>query len=291
MLFRSETFFNSCARRTFHTVGVDPALEFVSLRLNVPPGALPADLTASYPREKHLATLIEHVLQQHAFDAPWDDLEGDARRVAAAIVAEANVRRIRSIEIAKPVFHRGMSAYLVGRIHTNRTAMPLVLAFRNPHGRIVVDAVLTSEDEVSVVFSFARAYFMVMHDRPRELVDYLRLLMPRKPIAELYAAIGHHRHGKTELYRSLLHHMAAHDERFAIAPGTRGMVMCVFHLPGFDVVFKIIRDRFDPPKTVTHTEVRAKYRLVFRHDRAGRLADAQEFEHLSFPVEIGRAHV
>ena len=281
----AETFFNSCARRTFHTVGVDPALEFVSLRLNVPPGALPADLTVSYPREKHLATLIEHVLQQHAFDAPWDDLEGDARRVAAAIVAEANVRRIRSIEIAKPVFYRGLGAYLVGRIHTNRAAMPLVLAFRNPHGRIVVDAVLTSVDEVSIVFSFARAYFMVMHDHPRELVDYLRLLMPRKPIAELYAAIGHHRHGKTELYRSLLHHMAAHDERFAIAPGTRGMVMCVFHLPGFDVVFKIIRDRFDPPKTVTHDEVRAKYRLVFRHDRAGRLADAQEFEHLSFPVD------
>jgi len=39
---------------------------------------------------------------------------------------------------------------------------------------------------------------------------------------------------------------------------------------------------FDYPKMVTHDEVRRKYRLVFRHDRAGRLVDAQEFEHLTF---------
>ena len=63
------------------------------------------------------------------------------------------------------------------------------------------------------------------------------------------------------------------------------MVMVVFALPGFDVVFKVIRDRFPPPKTVTAEEVREKYRLVFRHDRAGRLVDAQEFEHLEFPRE------
>jgi isocitrate dehydrogenase kinase/phosphatase len=60
------------------------------------------------------------------------------------------------------------------------------------------------------------------------------------------------------------------------------MVMSVFTLPGLDVVFKVIKDRFDYPKTVTHQEVRDKYRLVFRHDRAGRLVDAQEFEHLEF---------
>ena len=59
------------------------------------------------------------------------------------------------------------------------------------------------------------------------------------------------------------------------APGKRGMVMMVFLLPGFDVVFKVIRDRFEYPKTVTHAEVREKYELVFRHDRAGRLVDAQ----------------
>lgn len=60
------------------------------------------------------------------------------------------------------------------------------------------------------------------------------------------------------------------------------MVMIVFDLPSFDVVFKVIRDRFGYPKSVTRRQVMEKYDLVFRHDRAGRLADVQHFEHLSF---------
>jgi isocitrate dehydrogenase kinase/phosphatase len=60
------------------------------------------------------------------------------------------------------------------------------------------------------------------------------------------------------------------------------MVMEVFTLPSFNVVFKVIRDRFAPPKTVLREQVKEKYELVFRHDRAGRLVDAQEFKRLSF---------
>jgi isocitrate dehydrogenase kinase/phosphatase len=59
--------------------------------------------------------------------------------------------------------------------------------------------------------------------------------------------------------------------------------MVCFTLPSFDVVFKVIRDRFAPPKTVVREEVIAKYRMVFIHDRAGRLVDAQEFRRLRFP--------
>src|SRR5207302_4466476 len=128
-------------------------------------------------------------------------------------------------------------------------------ALTNPDGRVVVDACLLTADEVSMVFSFARSYFFVEMDRAREMVDFLRSIMPRKPIAELYNAVGYNKHGTTELYRSLLSYLNATDERFEVAPGQRGMVMCVFTLPGFDVVFKVIRDRFDYPKTVTHQEV------------------------------------
>ncbi len=35
--------------------------------------------------------------------------------------------------------------------------------------------------------------------------------------------------------------------------------------------------------TTTREEVRSKYHMVFTHDRAGRLVDAHEFEHLQFP--------
>ncbi|PYI42682.1 MAG: bifunctional isocitrate dehydrogenase kinase/phosphatase, partial [Verrucomicrobia bacterium] len=46
------------------------------------------------------------------------------------------------------------------------------------------------------------------------------------------------------------------------------------------VVFKLIRDHFDYPKESTRAEVMRRYRLVFEHDRAGRLVEAHEFEHL-----------
>ncbi|MDX1387970.1 MAG: isocitrate dehydrogenase kinase/phosphatase-domain containing protein, partial [Acidobacteriota bacterium] len=60
------------------------------------------------------------------------------------------------------------------------------------------------------------------------------------------------------------------------------MVMLVFTLPFYDMVFKVIRDRFDFPKTTTRQQVMDRYRLVFERDRVGRLVDAQEFEHLLF---------
>jgi isocitrate dehydrogenase kinase/phosphatase len=145
-----------------------------------------------------------------------------------------------------------------------------------------VDALLLDENDVSILFSFARSYFQVEVERPFDLVRFLKSILPRKRDAELYISTGYNKHGKTELYRDLLHHLAASDDKFEIARGDKGMVMAVFAMPAFDVVFKIIKDRFAYPKKTTRQDVLDKYRLVFRHDRAGRLVDAQEFEHLQF---------
>jgi len=290
----AETFYNSCVRRMLKIVGVDPRLEFwgigeVRSRAGIdepePAGHVADEVVEVFANDGDLEEMFVRVLGSRHFDLPWDDIGGDARRLAARVAECVDASRIRAVELARPVFFRGKAAYRVGRLLTDGAPVPLLLAFRNPGGRMVVDAVLTTEDEVSIVFSFARSYFFVSWARPRELVEYLRVIMPRKPVSELYTAIGWHRHGKTELYRSLLRHLVTSHDRFEVAPGQRGMVMCVFTLASFDVVFKVIRDRFDPPKTVSHAEVRDKYRLVFRHDRAGRLVDAQQFEELEFRRE------
>ena len=106
-----------------------------------------------------------------------------------------------------------------------------------------------------------------------------------KPIAELYTALGYNQHGKTALYRAFYRHLEHSTDRFERARGAKGMVMNVFTLPSFDVVFKVIKDRFAPPKRTTRSEVMARYKLVFDHDRVGRMVDAQEFENLSFPQD------
>jgi len=282
----AETFFNSFTRRLFQTVGVDPAMEFVSLAARAGAYGPPRSHTLRFPaRGRGLVPIVRAVFDGFPFAPGYADPDADAARIAEEVATQMGAAEVREIELARAVFYRGKGAYLVGQIHTTGGSEPLLIALTNPDGRVVVDAVLLTADEVSVVFSFARSYFFVAMDRPREMVDYLHTIMPRKPIAELYNALGFNKHGKTELYRSLLEHLAVSDDRFVVAPGQRGMVMAVFTLPGFDVVFKVIRDRFEYPKTVTPDQVRANYRMVFHHDRAGRLVDAQEFEHLAFDRE------
>jgi len=278
----AESFFNSFTRKIFHTIGVDPAVEFISSGAAPPPTPAAATATVRFPRTGSLRRMVREILEAYRFAPGWEDADGDAARVAIAMEDRLVAREVSGVELARPVFFRGKAAYLVGRVATGAGDIPLVLALTNPAGKIVVDACLLNEDDVSIVFSFARSYFFVEMEWPHETVSFLKTIMPRKPLAELYNAVGCNKHGKTELYRSILRHLDTTDDRFEIAPGQRGMVMCVFTLPGLDVVFKVIKDRFDYPKTVTHQEVRDKYRLVFRHDRAGRLVDAQEFEHFEF---------
>ncbi len=112
---------------------------------------------------------------------------------------------------------------------------------------------------------------------------FLKSILPRKPVSELYTVLGRAKQGKTERYRELFKHLQKSEDQFVHAPGDKGLVMICFTLPSFDVVFKIIRDRFAYPKNILREEVQKKYEMVFKHDRAGRLVDAQEFKRLKFP--------
>jgi isocitrate dehydrogenase kinase/phosphatase len=115
-------------------------------------------------------------------------------------------------------------------------------------------------------------------------VVFLRTLLPRKAVDEIYTVLGRAKQGKTERYRHFFSHLAAHPEQSLVhAEGERGMVMAVFTLPSYPLVFKLIRDQFGYPKESDREYVRNKYSLVFKHDRVGRLIDAQEYRHLRFP--------
>jgi isocitrate dehydrogenase kinase/phosphatase len=280
----AETFFNSLSRRVFTTVGVDPAIEFVEAdprSAAEQPEAAPIfrRLTAPSP-----AALLTAALTDLPLAAPWRDQAGDVARAAARLAAaypDGGPGWV--LEQVPEVFYRGQGAYLVGRLRAaDGGVRPLVHSLRHRDGGVVLDAVLLEEDAVSIVFSFTRAYFQVVSAHPEALVAFLKSILPHKRTAELYISLGYNKHGKTELYRDLLCHLAETQDRFAIAPGARGMVMIVFTLGDFDLVFKVIKDRPDPPKATTPAEVRERYALVFAHDRAGRLVDAQEFEHVRF---------
>jgi len=286
----AETFFNSITRRIFTTVGVDESVEFVDTDFETPPTPPVRASHGSLERAPSNAALFERILEDVPTGAPWEDLRRDAARIAERLEAVLRrrpgaLRTVQHAEMLRSPFYRNKGAYLVGRLFSGAQTVPVTLALEHGARGAYVDAALFDEDDISIVFSFARSYFHVRTDRPYDLVHFLKSLMPRKRLAELYISVGYHRHGKTEMYRDLQRHLSATDDRFVVAPGARGMVMSVFVLPSYDLALKVIRDRFDEPKNTTRESVMDKYRLVFRRDRAGRLIDAQEFEWLRFDRE------
>ncbi|MFT5069513.1 MAG: isocitrate dehydrogenase kinase/phosphatase, partial [Candidatus Paceibacteria bacterium] len=183
----------------------------------------------------------------------------------------------------KSIFYRNKGAYLVGQLVNPDHRQPFVVPLLNDenHG-IYTDTLITDSDDVSIIFSFTRSYFMVKAPVPAEFVGFLQQILPAKPLAEIYTNIGFFKHGKSVFMRDYLQHMDESEDQFIIAPGIKGMVMSVFTLPSLDIVFKIIKDKFAPPKAMTKAVVKEKYRLVKVHDRVGRMADTQEFKHFAF---------
>ncbi len=282
-----ETFFNSVTRRIMRTVGINPAIEYLDFHFERVPVLTARRSYATHAIDPSISGAVRSVLDACGFAAPLADAERDARLVAEEIATHWEAGKAplppEEIEVLDAVFYRRKGAYVVGRVRGGNRVMPLVLALVHGAEGIVVDAVLLTEADVSIVFSFTRSYFHADVPRPAEVIDFLRSLLPVKPVGELYTALGHLKHGKTELYRDLQRHLLRTDGRFERAPGASGMVMAVFALPGFDVVFKVIRDTFPQPKRTTRAQVTRRYELVAAHDRAGRLVDAQAFEGLAFP--------
>lgn len=278
------TFFNSVARRVFHALGPDPALEFVNLDLRREHYGASSTIHRHHARTSSTLALVRSALAPHTFAVPWRDREGDlawaAARIEAAWTPEAG--ELVGLDLLAPVFFRGSGAYLVGRLRGRGKQLPLVFVLLHGAHGLELDAVLTSEREVSILFSFTRAHFFVAVERPSEMIVFLHTLMPRKPLPELYIALGHSKHGKTEMYQELAGHLQRSMGSFDLSRGQPGMVMIVFDLRSHEYVFKVIRDRFAAPKKNDRAHVEDRYRLVFEHDRAGRLIEAQEFEHLTF---------
>jgi isocitrate dehydrogenase kinase/phosphatase len=279
-----HTFFNSVTRDLFGTVGVNREVEFCATSVGRASGSVPIRV---YRVAGSLPTAVREVLADLPFGDAIGDTESAVHRISAEIGRYFQLGRHsgapESIELIEPVFYRGMHAFAVGRLIGDSAITPLVIAFTNSSQGVQVDAVMLSRADVGSLFGYARSYFHVDLPVVSAAITLLRSFMPRKPVDELYTVLGRAKQGKTERYFALQRHLDKSIDSFVHAPGERGLVMIVFTLPSHDLVFKVIRDRFAPPKTTTRAEVIDRYQFVFRHDRAGRLVDAQEFKRLRLP--------
>jgi isocitrate dehydrogenase kinase/phosphatase len=288
----AETFFNSVTTKILQRayfqndfIFVRPAVSTEYIE-NEEPTASPT-YRCYYPTAENMKAEALRMIQEFDLRVPFENLERDAHLVLAAMKRHFDHVKLRAnfqFQVLSSLFFRNKGAYVVGKIINGFQEVPFALPIlHNAEGKLVVDAALFGEDDLLILFSFARAYFMVDIEIPSAYVQFLRSMMPRKPRAEFYNALGLAKQGKTLFYRDFLFHMRHSTDKFRIAPGIKGMVMLVFDLPSFPFVFKVIKDYYPPQKDTTREQIRNKYLLVKQHDRVGRMADTLEFSEVGFP--------
>ncbi|EPG6919263.1 TPA: bifunctional isocitrate dehydrogenase kinase/phosphatase [Proteus mirabilis] len=277
----AESFFNSVYCRLFHHRELNKKNLFVfSSQPAYRFAQAPRPLSRTFVIQSDLPALLQDILSRLPLRLPWQNKSRDIQFICQTLYAQFSHEELQNavFHIANELFYRNKAAWMIGKIAIKNQFIPLLLPIHNIEQHLVIDTCLTTTDEASIVFGFARSYFMVYAPFPAALVTWLRDILPEKSIAELYMSIGCQKHGKTEYYREYLAFMNFSSEQFIEAPGVKGMVMLVFTLPTYDRVFKVIKDRFAPQKTMTAERVKECYRLVKEHDRVGRMADTQEFE-------------
>jgi len=288
----AETFFNSVTTKILHRsyfrndfIFVRPAISTEYIE-NDEPASLPT-YRAYYPTRETLRDTVLRIVTNFQLKNDFEDLGRDVDQVLAALRAHTGEVRLRTnyqVQVLSSLFFRNKGAYIVGKIVNGFTETPFALPILHTGGRrLLIDTALFGEDDLLMLFSFARAYFMVDMEVPSAYVQFLRSLMPRKPRSELYSALGLQKQGKNLFYRDFLYHLRHSSDHFRVAPGIKGMVMMVFDLPSFPYVFKVIKDHFPPQKDTTREQIQGKYLLVKNHDRVGRMADTLEYSNVAFP--------
>jgi isocitrate dehydrogenase kinase/phosphatase len=313
----AETFFNSVTTKNLHRSYFQNDFIFVRPAVSteyIENGESTAQPTyrSYYPTLETLESTVLQLISDFGLQVAFEDVARDAAYVVEALqkrLGDVKLRANFQLQVLSGLFYRNKGAYVVGKIINGFTEHPFALPLLHNQptpsrprqadspsgadtegikgsstpGKLVIDAALFGEDDLLILFSFARAYFMVDMVIPSAYVQFLRSMMPRMPRAEIYNALGLAKQGKTLFYRDFLYHLRHSTDKFRIAPGIKGMVMLVFDLPSFPYVFKVIKDYYPPQKDTTREQIKGKYLLVKQHDRVGRMADTQEYSEVAFP--------
>lgn len=290
----AETFYNSVTCRALHRDYFHN--DFLFVRPAVATDYLDSKrpvYRAYYPSKDGLRRSLTQMFADFGLACGFADLPRDVRllaragcRALGARIERTSGHRLASdcqLHVLGSLFFRNTTAYVVGRLINQGALYPFVIPLvRNVGGQVEVDALLADESDLSTIFSFTRAYFLVDMEVPAAYVDFVASLIPRKAKAEIYTMVGLQKQGKTLFYRDFLQHLAHSHDQFDLAPGIPGLVMGVFTLPSYPYVFKLIKDTISKDG-MTQSIVRSKYQMVKMHDRIGRMADTWEYSQVALP--------
>ena len=286
----AETFFNSVITRILRRTYAQNDLIFVRATMATDDIASdPPVYRSYYPRRDSMRACLERIFRDFDWAVRFTDLGRDVDHLLRALDEHTGGREVHiesnhQIQVLGSAFYRNKAAYVLGKIVNGHEERPFVVpVLHDDAGSLFLDAVLLDEEQLNVLFSLSRAYFMVDMDVPAGYVEFLRTMAPSRARADLYTMLGLAKQGKTLFFRDLLQHLHHSDDEFVEAPGIKGQVMIVFTLPSYPYVFKLIKDVFGHGKDTTRAKVREKFTMVKHVDRVGRMADTLEFTELALP--------
>jgi isocitrate dehydrogenase kinase/phosphatase len=286
----AETFFNSVIKRMVQRSYYDNDLIFVRAAISteyIEPE--PPIYRSYYPNLEGERACFAQLFRDFGWSRPFADLERDVNHVVERLEQRPggpwrHLEPNHQIQVLNSALYRNKAAYVFGKLVNGLDELPFVIpVLHEPDGRLELDTVVLDAQQIDIVCSLSRAYFMVDMEVPSGYVEFLHSMTPFRARSKLYTMLGLGKQGKTLFFRELLHHLHHSRDEFIEAPGLRGQVMLVFTLPSYPYVFKVIRDTFGSGKDTTRAAVRSKFTMVKNIDRVGRLADTLEFVDLALP--------
>ena len=175
----AETFFNSVTAKLLHRsyfrndfIFVRPAVSTEYIE-NEEPAATPT-YRAYYPTRETLHSTLVRSVNNFQLGREFEDLGRDIDAVLDAVqtqthlpLSEWRLRANFQIQVLSSLFFRNKAAYIVGKIINGFTELPMCLpVLHGDEGKLIIDTALFREDELLIVVSFARAYFMVDMEVP-----------------------------------------------------------------------------------------------------------------------------
>jgi isocitrate dehydrogenase kinase/phosphatase len=162
----AETFFNSVTTKILHRsyfhndfIFVRPAVSTEYIE-NDEPAAAPT-YRSYYPSRGTLREACQRMITNFQLELEFEDLERDVEQVLTAVVAELGEFRARAnfqIQVLSSLFFRNKGAYVVGKIVNGFRETPFALPIlHGDDGRLVIDTALFGEEDLLMLFSFARA--------------------------------------------------------------------------------------------------------------------------------------
>ena len=234
----------------------------------------------AHPRALRVVGALRDAGARLALAAAWSP------RTPAASTADRGPHR-RARRACRSVFYRNKGAYLVGRLRGERGAgaAGAAAAARRARHRGGRGAHQRRRGEHRV-----RVQLVVLPGRPRvarrELVGVPALASCRykRDRRALYTPSATTSTARPSSTATLMRHLEEPTRRASPSPrATRAWSWRCSRCRRSTWCSRSSRTASAPPRTPPARAVMEQYHFVFIHDRVGRLADAQEFEHLEFP--------